>query len=112
MLVQCGDNVGQSLPENLFELPVVNIARRHEQQPYGSPRDKQRVHEIVILRDYHTLLAICDRNNICVGCSIAGLKIKRMYRVVADFHQPAHHATRQLRVNEKPHAANLSSRLT
>ena len=71
-------------------------------------RQQERVDEIGIFGDDHTLFALGDGIDLRIACAIAMRKVQRMECIMSSVAEAVDHAPRKVGINQKLHAGSCS----
>jgi hypothetical protein len=106
------DDSRQVSAKQVFQLGVSDIAGRHEQELFRAAGYEMGLNEIVILGDDHPALIRSQIKYLCVWRTVTQREIQRVQGIVTGVAQQTAESSRQLRVDQEPHAAMRSMRFT
>jgi len=111
MLLERAGDSWQAAAKQLLKIDIRDIAGRNQQQSRFA-REQKSLHKIAVFGDHDACVTHRSGDHIGIRGAVPEWKIQGMECVVTGLSQPSRKAQRQLRIDQKSHAAIGSIRFT
>ena len=91
--------------EELDQVAIPRVARRHEPQPLWRTAEEEAIHEVLVFRDEDSRFGIGNHAETRIRGAVAVREVERMGSIMTDIGEDPCESTRELCVEQEPQAA-------